>query len=342
MHPFGISVIICVYNGAKRIIPTLKALSEQHLPHGIPFELLIIDNASTDDTTSVANEYWNAVNAPFPLKIISEPRPGKANALTTGYNEANYELMLLCDDDNWLQPDYFNIVIELYNLHPDIGLMGGYGKAFFEPNEKPHWFDKWENYYACGKHHKNNGFLGENNYRIWGAGSVIRKTLWDFLVSNGFKFKNSTTGGKAMTEDAELSLAVIFTGHRLYFDERLWFIHDLHGGRINWDNLIEQQKLNGKNNAILNMYILASDLISNSLSSFSFLYAIQMLKLLIHLIWSFLKWNFRPEWLFYYNNLKELILHPRKYKNISNSSSIWIRNIKSSLPLSVEINKNFN
>ena len=89
--------------------------------------------------------------------------------------------MLLCDDDNWLQPDYLKTVIEIFSKYPDIGLLGGYGKAVFNGTEKPDWFDKWENCYVCGKHHTKNGFLQSSDFSIWGAGSVIRKTMWNFF-----------------------------------------------------------------------------------------------------------------------------------------------------------------
>jgi glycosyltransferase involved in cell wall biosynthesis len=328
MASFGISIIICIYNGASKIIPTLKALSEQAIPSGIPIELLLIDNASTDSTNSVASEYWKAINAPFPLKVIEEQKPGKANALVLGYNSAKYELMLLCDDDNWLQPDYLKTIIEIFDQHPDIGLLGGYGKAFFETGEKPGWFDKWENCYVCGKHHRQNGFLANRDYSIWGAGSVITKTVWNFIFSNGFIFHNSTKGGKAIGEDAELSMAISFTGYKLYFDDRLWFIHDLRGGRITWKNLIAQQAANGKNNAILCMYDIALNLKTNSNAYASYLFIKKTLEISFRLIKSSMKWKNKPRQIYFFNILKELILNANKYKKISLESFIWINKIK--------------
>jgi len=336
MESFGISIIICVHNGASRIIPTLKALSEQNIPSGISCELLIIDNGSTDSTGKVAFNYWNSIGSPFPLTILIEPKTGKANALVLGYNEAKYELLLLCDDDNWLQPDYCRTVFDLFTTYPEIGLLGGYGKALFETGEKPEWFDTWEQCYFCGKHHTRNGFLAPGNFSIWGAGSVLRKTMWKFLRSNGFRFYNSTSGGKAITEDAELSIIITFTGHQLYFDDRLWFIHDLRGGRITWENLLAQQILNGKANAILYMYQLACDHISNSFSSVNYLFVKKILGLVWHLCTSVLKWQNRPKWIFFYHILKELTTNTKKYKKLSLESIDWIKKIRGTFPLATE------
>ena len=328
MTTFGISVIICVYNGSERIIPTLKSLWNQNIPSGLPCELIIVDNASTDSTSAIAKEFWEDRGSPFPASFIYEPKPGKANALVLGYNKAKYELMLVCDDDNWLQPDYFKIVTELYTAHPDIALLGGYGKAQFNSGEKPKWFDYWQNCYVCGKHHLKNGFLNSSDFSIWGAGSVLRKSIWKFLVSSGFTFFNSITGGKAMSEDAELSMAITFTGHKLYFDERLWFTHDLSGGRITWDNLIEQQSWNGKTNAILYMYQMAFD--HTALTNFKIhvLFGGKIIGLSWHLAKSLLKPKNYPRSVFFYHIIKELITNSKNYKRLALESEGWINKIK--------------
>jgi len=266
--------------------------------------------------------------------IIEEQKPGKANALVTGYNSAKYELMLLCDDDNWLQPDYLKTVIEIFNQHPDIGLLGGYGKAFFESGEKPEWFDKWENCYVCGKHHRQNGFLAIRDYSIWGAGSVITKTVWNYITSSGFAFHNSTKGGKAIAEDAELSMAISFSEYKLYFDDRLWFTHDLRGGRISWKNLIAQQAANGKNNAILCMYEIALNLKTNSSAIANYLFIKKTFEISFRLIKSSMKWKNQPRQIYFFNILKELILNANTYKKISLKSFFWINKIKNTRQIS--------
>lgn len=340
VNPQGISIIICVHNGANRIKPTLKALAVQTIPKDLQCELLIVDNASTDSTAELSTEYWSYLNSPFPISILSEPKAGKANAIIKGYNNAKYELMLLCDDDNWLQPEYLKTVCEIYSLHPEIGLLGGYGKALFEPGEKPGWFDKWENIYVCGKHHERNGFLNKLDFSIWGAGSVLRKTMWEFLKTNGFHFYNSMEGGKAMSEDAELSMAISFTNNRLYFDERLWFKHDLRGGRITWENLIIQQSWNGKTNAILYMYRLAVDHINQNNVWVNWLVYKKILGLLKDVSRSALKPGNKPRWIYFSNIMKELFNNRKRYGVLARESFQWIKKINNANPLSPNDNLN--
>ena len=49
--PNGISIVICTYNGVCRLGPTLKAIFSLKIDESIPWELIIIDNASTDNTS---------------------------------------------------------------------------------------------------------------------------------------------------------------------------------------------------------------------------------------------------------------------------------------------------
>lgn len=336
MTTFGISVIICVYNGAKRITPTLKALLGQKIPVGLQCELLIIDNASTDSTSSIAEEFWEENGSPFPLTILPEPKPGKANALVTGYNAAQFELMLLCDDDNWLQPEYLKTVSEIYAEHPEIGMLGGYGKAYFDPGEKPQWFDSWDRCYVCRKIHLHNGFLKKMDRNIWGAGSVIRKTIWNFLTNRGFAFYNSTNGGKAMTEDTELAMAISFTGQRLYFDDRLWFAHDLRGGRVTWDNLMADRTLNGKNHAIIYMYYLAFKHAPEHCPSIIWYLNKKIIGLVYALCKSMLKRNNFPAMTYLYHTIVELYTNYHNYKTRSFELFSWVGKVKDSFPLMSE------
>ena len=53
----GVSIIICCYNASKRITPTLRHLQKQSFREPINWEVIIIDNASTDQTADIAKQY---------------------------------------------------------------------------------------------------------------------------------------------------------------------------------------------------------------------------------------------------------------------------------------------
>lgn len=329
--PFGISVIICTHNGAERLIPTLEALERQDVPVGLPWEILIIDNGSTDDTLSITDSFRKNFKKDIILRILSEPVLGKSNALVKGYDEAKYELMLVCDDDNWLQPQYLKTVAEIYREHPQIGLLGGYGIPEFRSEHKPVWFEKYKQAYACGKHHNKNGFLAKSDASIWGAGSVIRKTLWSFLRENGFHFINNTVPGAALGEDVELSHAVMFSGCKLYFDDRLWFYHDLSKRRITKKNLKKQIKNSG-----CTLFVIYDIAYKNSPGLKHRFNSVFFRWLLFHIYYLFillLKKNNVLLRRHIFTQLKELATQKQKLKTIYDEIFPWISKVKESFPL---------
>ena len=333
--PFGISVIICTHNRVKRLVPTLDVLEHQNTPPGLAWEILVIDNGSTDDTFKVADEFRKKLKKNIEFRIIYEPVLGKSNALVRGYNEANYELMLVCDDDNWLQPEYLKTVAEIFKENPEIGLLGGYGIADFGEEKTPEWFVKWQQFYACGKHHDKSGFLKQGDVSIWGAGSVIRKTLWVFLRNNGFHFINNTGPGTMFGEDVELAHAIAFSGCQLYFDERLWYHHDLSRRQITKESLKMQVKNSGS--SLFPIYSIAYKNSPDKINRYCITFVRMLISMLINLFIQSLKKNNKATRKYLLVQFIGLLINMRKNKKLYREIFPWMSRIKNSFPLKGEI-----
>ncbi|MGO3307207.1 MAG: glycosyltransferase, partial [Sphingobacterium sp.] len=63
----GVSIIICTYNGAQKLPKTIQALADQNVPDNIPWEIIFVDNNSSDNSQTVAKMNWN--NLPKTAKI---------------------------------------------------------------------------------------------------------------------------------------------------------------------------------------------------------------------------------------------------------------------------------
>lgn len=248
MNVNSITILICTYNGKNKLEGTLNSIAELIVPEGLSFvELLIIDNNSNDGTNELLSTRKEHVGEQIRLRTLVEARPGKSNALITGFNNVKGDIIILCDDDNHLDKEYLHVAYNLFNTKHDVGLAGGFGrKAIFSDDKQPVWFNQFMWRYMVGTHHKKSRYLVKNDYSIYGAGSVIRKSVWDLVYQSGFRFQNFTNSNKAMAEDSELAMAVAFSGNKLYFDDELTFVHDLRWGRLSIENLKQQEKLNGK------------------------------------------------------------------------------------------------
>ncbi len=66
----SVSVVLCCHNSVERLQPTLTHLAAVQVPPGMSWEVLVVDNASTDDTAARAAELWAQVGAPAPLRVL--------------------------------------------------------------------------------------------------------------------------------------------------------------------------------------------------------------------------------------------------------------------------------
>ncbi len=174
----GASVIICCYNSAERLPQTLEHLSRQMLPPGFFMEIIVVNNASTDNTNAVANEIlnsWQIENVR--IKIIHEPQPGQMFARKRGVAEALFECIIFCDDDNWLDEKYVFLARQLIYGDPMIGAGGGQNLPVTNANVYPGWFDEYKNYYGTGIPAEYSGDVSHKTY-VLGAGMVTRKSLF--------------------------------------------------------------------------------------------------------------------------------------------------------------------
>lgn len=256
----GVTILICSYNGATRLPATIAHVAAQQIPGNL-LEVIFVDNASTDNSSAVAAAEWekHAVkNVPF--RIIHEPTPGKIHALHNGVSNARFTYMIICDDDNWLDPHYAATVMEILDNNPRIGAVGGQSAAATNRLPLPPWFEDAAMHYAVGKQAEQTGDVTARGF-LWGAGLGTRTDLYlrmyqhfpSFLI--GRKEDKLTAG-----EDGEYCQRLLLKGYRLYYDDRLTFQHFMPENRLSlpyWNALIEGLEAS---NTTLDKYFMATRL----------------------------------------------------------------------------------
>ncbi|MFH1404258.1 MAG: glycosyltransferase [Candidatus Altiarchaeota archaeon] len=106
-----ISIIICSRNRSRMLRDSLASLSPDEM-NAVHAELVLVDNNSEDDTTSVMNSFKE--KAPFPVKVLSEEKIGVSNAKNTGLKAAEGDIIVLTDDDCHLADDYLRTVVKVF------------------------------------------------------------------------------------------------------------------------------------------------------------------------------------------------------------------------------------
>ena len=252
--PDGLSVVICCHNSASRLPRTLSHLLNQNLPDSCQWEVLVIDNASTDDTAEAARQYWPHAN-PISLRVVEETKVGLANARIRGIHEARYEIIVFVDDDNWLEASYLSIAYSIMSEHPDVGACGGLGSASFEELE-PDWFGQFQSTYAVGPQGAKAGEVDISRGYLFGAGLTLRRSQLLCMLTNGFQFLNIGRSGKHLGagDDTEICFALGLSGWKLWYDPAMRFEHFMPANRMSIAHLHQTHSGFGTSAPILDAY----------------------------------------------------------------------------------------
>jgi glycosyltransferase involved in cell wall biosynthesis len=229
----GISVIVCCYNSATRLEHTLNHLFKQEVESSISWEIIVVDNNSTDNTTERSEELYRLSGSFIPFKVITEPNPGLSNARQAGFDASKYEIVVMVDDDNWLSSNYLNGVWNVFQKDHTIGMVGGLGIPELS-QMAPDWFDRYAYCYATGPQTED-GNAGITEH-LYGAGLALRLSILDRLKENGFSSLLSDRIGNSLMSggDTELCFAYRMAGAKLYYEPSISFQHELPQARINW------------------------------------------------------------------------------------------------------------
>lgn len=128
------TIAICTRNRAATLARALESFCEQSVPEGIPWELLVIDNGSTDDTIETAAAFVGRL----PLRIVAEPEPGLSAARNRAVSEARGEYLLWIDDDAIPSPGWIAAYLAAFSAWPEAAVFGGRIELSFD-GPPPDW-----------------------------------------------------------------------------------------------------------------------------------------------------------------------------------------------------------
>jgi glycosyltransferase involved in cell wall biosynthesis len=114
-----LSLVICTRNRATQLAESLRSLTRLQYP--ALWELVIVDNGSTDETQDVIRSYKECL----PLRTAVEPRAGSGRARNRGWYMAKGALVAFTDDDCYPAADYLSSVVRCFEQDSQLGFVGG-------------------------------------------------------------------------------------------------------------------------------------------------------------------------------------------------------------------------
>ena len=131
----AITVIICTRNRAASLERALLSATRLRIPHGLAWELMIVDNGSTDSTRAVVASFADRL----PVRHVVEPAAGLSNARNRGVAEALGALICWTDDDVELDPEWLAAYHAAAAAFPDAAFFAGNVTPVLE-SPTPTWY----------------------------------------------------------------------------------------------------------------------------------------------------------------------------------------------------------
>lgn len=107
----NITVIVCTYQRCRSLAKALRSVAGSALPSTVDWEVLVVDNNSSDQTRQVIEEI--SLEYPGRFRCCFEPNQGKSHALNTGIRESCGEILAFLDDDVTVPPTWLRNLTEV-------------------------------------------------------------------------------------------------------------------------------------------------------------------------------------------------------------------------------------
>jgi glucosyl-dolichyl phosphate glucuronosyltransferase len=225
-----ISVILCTYNRHTRLRAVLDDLAVSELPASVDWEVLVVDNRSTDQTPAVVKEFVDRYPGRF--RYILESQQGKSHALNTGIRESRGDVLAFIDDDVTVPPTWlWNLTKALTNN--DWAGAGG-RTQLAEPLTPPRWL-ALSGRYSLGSVLAAVFDLGDEPCQLdappYGVNMAYRKDMFEkyglFRADLGPR-----PGNEIRNEDTEFGRRLMAAGERLRYEPSAIVYHPAPKNRV--------------------------------------------------------------------------------------------------------------
>jgi glycosyltransferase involved in cell wall biosynthesis len=137
-QPLAVSVVMSTYNRDGLLTEAIESVLAQRTP-APPFELVVVDNNSTDGTRAVIEGF--VARYPGRLRYVFEERQGVSHGRNAGIAHATAPIIAFTDDDVRVAPDWVASIVCALAAHPEIDYVGGKVLPRW-PAPPPRWLDQ--------------------------------------------------------------------------------------------------------------------------------------------------------------------------------------------------------
>ena len=226
MNDLTISLIIPAYNEERYLAACLKAVAKQTVK---PFEVIVVDNNSSDNTSDVASKF------PF-VKVIKETTQGVVHARSTGFDAARGDIIARIDADTLLPIDWVANLNTIFQEDSELDALSGAVSYYDLPYHRLASRIDLLFRQSIAKQ------MGDEVF-LYGANMAIRRKSW-------LKAKPFLCQGGGLHEDFDLAIHAQETGAKVVFDKRLKAAVSLRRIDVSWPHFLQYAMLNPRTYAV--------------------------------------------------------------------------------------------
>lgn len=227
MDKDGVSAVICTRDRCKYLLGCLKALEKQTLSRQA-FEVIVVDNGSTDDTRAIAQSFTSKY-ANF--RYIHEERAGLAIARNTGIRHAQTDIIAFTDDDAEPDPTWLERILARFRQHGEqVGIVGGDVIPLWE-TPRPQWLnDLLLRPLSAGLHWGTEArFLRSGEWLVEVNSAYSRAAL---ERAGGFPEHLGRVGSTLLSGEGGVNVLIERMGLRLFYDPAILVRHHIPASRL--------------------------------------------------------------------------------------------------------------
>ena len=211
------SVITSTYNRGELLDRAVRSVLAQRAETTPPFELIVIDNNSTDTTRQIVERFARVDGR---VRYLFEPQQGVSYGRNAGIREARAPLIAILDDDMRAEPDWVAAIVRAFREHPEADVVGGRVLPLW-PAAPPVWLTR--------EHWGPLGLVDHGDAPIivtlerpicLVGGGACRRTVFDVVGLLAADFQRVKDGIGSL-EDHEFLLRVLRTGRKGVYDPRI-------------------------------------------------------------------------------------------------------------------------
>ncbi|MBE9126715.1 MULTISPECIES: hormogonium polysaccharide biosynthesis glycosyltransferase HpsE [unclassified Coleofasciculus] len=232
------TVAIPTYNGEARLPEVLERLRSQVGTESIDWEVIVIDNNSTDNTANLVREYQANWSSAYPLKYYLETKQGAGFARQRAVEVAQGELIGFLDDDNIPAPEWVAQAYAFSQNYPQAGAYGSQIHGAFEV-EPPESFRPLLPFLAIVER-GSEPFRYEPSKKLLppSAGLVVRQQAYLESVPSQLILNGRVQGNMLTAEDLEMLCYIQLKGWEIWYSPAMEIDHKIPKWRLQREYLI--------------------------------------------------------------------------------------------------------